>query len=117
MDNLEEKLNSVLSDPQMMQKIMSMAQALGAQSPPQREPQPQKNEGIPDIDLGMLQKISGFASQSDIDKEQRALLSALGPYLSRDRISKLERAMRAAKMARLASGLFGSNGLQLQSGR
>jgi hypothetical protein len=61
----------------------------------------------------MLQKLSGFASQSSIDKDQKTLLKALGPYLSRDRISKLEKAMRAAKLARLASGFVGSGAMKL----
>ena len=72
---------------------------------------------MPDIDIGMLQKLSGFARQSGIDKEQQALLRALGPYLSQGRITKLEKAMRAAKMARLASSFLGSGGLQFLSGR
>lgn len=113
MDEMEEKLNAVLSDPQMMQKIMNMAQSLGAQSAPRPESSAPKPEGLPDIDLGMLQKLSGFAQQGNIDKDQQTLLRALRPYLSRERIGKLEKAMRAARMAKLASGFLGSGGLQL----
>lgn len=105
MDDMEQKLNALLSDPQLMQKITSMAQTLGSQ---QEQPKP---EGMPDIDLGMIRKLSGLASQSTIDKDQQTLLRALKPYLSRERISKLEKAMRAAKMAKLASGLMGPGGL------
>jgi hypothetical protein len=113
MSEMEEKLNSVLNNPQMMQQIMAMAQSISGQSQAKSEPTPPKNEGFPDIDLGMLQKLSGFASQSSIDKDQKTLLKALGPYLSRDRISKLEKAMRAAKLARLASGFVGSGAMKL----
>ena len=107
MSEMEDKLNAVLNDPKMMQQIMSMAQSLGAQ-------QPRKEEApaAPEIDLSMIQKLSGFAGQSSIDKDQRTLLKALGPYLTRDRIVKLEKAMRAAKMARLASSLIGSGALK-----
>ena len=52
-----------------------------------------------------------------IDQNQQNLLSALSPYMSRDKVSKLENAMRAAKLARLASGFLGSGGLQLFTGR
>lgn len=119
MDDLEEKLSSVLNNPQMMQQIMAMAQSMGAQAPPkQEEPKAAAaSSPLPDIDLGMLQKLSGIARQSGIDRDQQALLKALGPYLSRDRISRLEKAMRAAKMARMASGLLGPGGLLSQSGR
>ena len=110
MSEMEDKLNSVLNNPQMMQQIMSMAQSLGGQ--PQKEDSPPKGESTPELDLGMLQKLSGLASQSSIDKNQRSLLHALGPYLSRERIGKLEKAMRAAKMARMASSLLGSGAIK-----
>lgn len=112
MDEMEEKLNSVLNNPQMMQQIMAMAQSMGAQAQPKNEAPQQKSEGFPDIDLGMLQKLSGFAKQGSIDKDQQTLLRALGPYLSRERIHKLEKAMRAAKIARMASGFIGSGALK-----
>lgn len=113
MSELEEKLNSVLSNPQMMQQIMAMAQSMGGSQPAQETPPPVKNDAMPEIDLGMLQKLSGLAGQSSIDKDQQSLLKALGPYLSRERIGKLEKAMRAAKMARMASGLLNSGALKL----
>lgn len=110
MGELEDKLNSVLSNPQMMQQIMAMAQSVGVSS--SKEDSPPKTDNLPDIDLGMLQKLSGLAGQSSIDKNQRALLHALGPYLSRERLGKLEKAMRAARMARMASTLMGSGALK-----
>ena len=58
----------------------------------------------------MIQAISGLAGQSGIDKEQKDLLKALGPYLSDGRVGKLEKAMRAAKMARLATAFIGQSG-------
>lgn len=111
MSEIEDKLNAVLNNPQMMQQIMAMAQSMGSQSPPKEEA-PLKNDTFPDIDIGMLQKLSGFARQGSIDKNQQTLLKALGPYLSRERIHKLEKAMRAAKMARMASGFIGSGALK-----
>jgi hypothetical protein len=113
MSEMEEKLNAVLNNPQMMQQIMSMAQTMGAQPNQKSDSLPPKNDAFPEIDLGMIQKLSGLASQSTIDKDQKTLLKALGPYLSRERIGKLEKAMRAAKLARLASGFIGSGALKL----
>ena len=111
MSEMEDRLNSVLNNPQMMQQILSMAQSMGGQN--QKEDSPQKIDSMPEIDLGMLQKISGLAGQSGIDKDQRSLLHALSPYLSQERISKLEKAMRAAKMARMATALMNSGALKL----
>lgn len=111
-NNLEEQLGAILSNPEMMQKIQSMAQSLGSSSTaPSLEQKP------PEIDLSVLQKLSGLAGQTGIDKNQQTLLAALTPYLSQSRVYKLENAMRAAKMARLASGFLGSGGLQMLSGR
>ena len=108
MDNLEQQLGAVLGNPEMMERIMAMAQALGTSNPePQEAPPPPPP--MPDIDIGMLKKLSGFVGQSSIDQEQQALLKALGPYLTSRRIRKLENAMRAAKMARLAAATLGGN--------
>ena len=111
MSEMADRLNSVLNNPQMMQQILSMAQSMGGQN--QKEDSPQIIDSMPEIDLGMLQKISGLAGQSGIDKDQRSLLHALSPYLSQERINKLEKAMRAAKMARMATALMNSGALKL----
>lgn len=115
MEGLEEKLGAILKDPGMMQKIMTMAQSLGG-TPSQPAPQPEKSPAA-DIDLSMLQKLAGLTRQSGIDKEQQALLHALHPYLSRQRIHKLENAMRAARMARFAAAALSQSGGELFPGR
>lgn len=119
MDDLEQKLNSVLNNPQLMQQIMSMAQSMGGAPPAPSEPQVPASvqNPLPSFDPKMLQAISGFAQQSGIDQNQKSLLNALHPYLSRDRISRLEKAMQAAKMARLASTFLGQNSLLSLLGR
>ncbi len=122
MPGMEEQLGAILNNPQMMQQIMSMAQSLG-QNPTATQPQapapPQQIiPSLPDrLDTGMLQNIMGLARQSGIDKNQQNLLKALGPYLSRDRVIKLEKAMRAAKIATLAATVLRSSGTLSYSGR
>ena len=119
MEDLESKMASILGDPQMMQKIQAMAQSLGAQATdtPQAAP-PADSQAVSQTvsqdtaggfpDLGTLQKISGLMGKSQIDGNQRSLLRALSPYVNPQRIQKLERAMRAAKMAGMASALLKS---------
>ena len=116
MDAMEDKIGSILQNPEMMQKIMAMAQSLNA-SPPQQESPKDPSPGIPDIDLGMLQKISGLAKQGNIDNKQQNLLRALHPYLSSQRIQKLENAMRAARMAKIAASVLGTQGINLPFSR
>lgn len=112
MDEMEQKLGAVLGNPELMQKIMAMAQSLGQPAQPPQEPPP-----APEMDFAMLQRLSGLARQSGIDSQQRALLTALKPYLSNERVSKLEKAMRAAKLAKMASAFLENGGIQLLTGR
>lgn len=104
MDDLEQTLQSVLSDPQMMQKIMGLAQSLGG-PPPEDSPEPEQAQ-MPSLDLSTMQKLSGLLGRTSIDSNQKALLNALKPYMSSAKIQKLQRAMQAAKIAELASSLL-----------
>lgn len=117
MDQMEDKLGTILNNPQLMGQIMNMAQSLGQSQqapppPPREEPQ-----NLPNFDPAMLQKLSSMAGQAGVDGNQQALLRALNPYLSRRKVEKLEKAMRAAKMARMASGFLGQGGLSMLMGR
>ena len=107
MSEMEEKLGAILSNPQMMQQIMSMAQAMSPPPEPQGRPEQPPEPAPPALpDFSVMQKLAGMTRQSGIDKNQQALLRALSPYISRERSAKLEKAMRAAKMARLASAFL-----------
>ena len=124
MEDMQDKLKSILGNPEMMQKIMSMAQAFGQSSEQNKHeaaehtPPPLPNQPQPiSIDPAMLQKIAGFAQQSGVDRNQQALLKALRPYLSKERIVKLEKAMRAAKVAGFASTALGGMGSLFSLGR
>ena len=118
MSEMEEKLGAILSNPQMMQQIMSMAQAMSPPPEPQGRPEQPPEPAPPALpDFSVMQKLAGMTRQSGIDKNQQALLRALSPYISRERSAKLEKAMRAAKMARLASAFLNAGGLDMLTGR
>lgn len=110
MDNMEEKIGSILGNPQMMQQIISMAQNL-AQAQPQPEP---PSPAMPEMDPAMMGKLMNLAGNAGPDRNQQTLLKALDPYLASGRIQKLEKAMRAAKLAGLASTFLNGN---LMTGR
>lgn len=110
MDDFENKLGQILGNPEMMGKIMSMAQSFGAQAAPP-EPEPQPEEAMPEIDFAAIQKLTGLMGKAGVDNEQKALLSALSPYISGNRIRKLEKAMRAAKLAGVATTFLGNSPL------
>lgn len=117
MSELEEKLGTILSNPQMMQQILTMAQSLSATPPAQETPQPPAPPALPELDPGMLRALAGLAGQGAPDPNQKNLLAALSPYLSQTRAHKLEKAMRAAGLARAASAFLSSGGLQMLAGR
>ena len=120
MDDMESKLGAILGNPDMMAQIMTMAQKLGggdsAPAPPPPPPQPATPNLPEGLDIGMLMKLAGMANSANVDKDQRTLLLALRPYLTGARIVKLEKAMRAAKLAGIATSLLGS-GILTQAGR
>ena len=116
MDNMEEKLGAILNNPQIMQQIMSIASDMGNHNSDHAAEQAPEAP-ILDIDPTLLLKLSGLAGQTGIDSHQQNLLQALTPYLSGDRIHRLERAMRAAKTARVATDLIGNGGLNFLTGR
>ena len=127
MEGIEEKLGSILSNPDMMNTIMNMAKALG-QSQPEPAPQqpspakqpPLQQKAPPPIgknELEMISRISSLSQQTGLDRQEQALLRALNPYLTRVRLSKLEKAMHAAKMAKFATIALDRAGAQPKNGR
>ena len=139
MEGMEEKLGAILSNPEMMNTIMSMAKALGQsqpqpeqaqqsqasvpqqkQNPPQAKQSQPPQKATPPIgrnELEMISRISALSQQTGLARQEQALLKALNPYLSRDRLSKLEKAMHAAKMARFATVALEQSGGPLKIGR
>lgn len=122
MDPMEDKIGAILGNPQLMQQIMSMAQSLGQSAPPpppppKREPECQDSPTMPDIDPAMIGKIMSLAGKTNIDRNQKALLCALEPYLTKQRLQRLEKAMRAARLANAASTLLQSGAIPFLSGR
>jgi len=114
MSEMEERLNTLLSNPQLMQQIASMAQAMGSQ--PAEEPVQQASPPS-GLDPKLLQTMLQTMGQAGIDNNQKSLLHALCPYLSPYRVQKLERAMQAARLAGAASAFLNAGGLQMLSGR
>lgn len=119
MAEFDDKLNSILGNPEIMNQIMSMAGALNQQSQnatppqqtqqPQSQPQPQtqaQNASMP-FNPAAMQSMMEMLSKTQIDPKQRNLIHALQGYLPSDRVQKLEKAMQAAKIAKYASAALG----------
>ncbi len=98
MGELEDGLNQVLNNPAQMEKIANLAKSLmGGEAQEQ-------SVGTPDFDMGVIQKISGLMRDSSAaDSKDRRLLDAMRPFLSEKRRSKMDKAVKLAKMAHIAS--------------
>jgi len=117
MSELEEKLGTLLKDPNMMQQIMGMANMLSNSQKEEPRQEPKTAAPSPQIDANLLKALSGLASQSGVDQQQDSLLKALQPYLHPNKLNKLERAMSAARMAGAASAFLNAGGLRMISTR
>ncbi len=113
MSELQDKLNSLLSDPAGMAQVVQLAQQLSSTMEPSAAPTPQSGAPTPPpspnpppatalpggIDLStvsrflpMLQALSSDQSHS------MQLLNALRPYLKEEKQGKVERAARLARL-------------------
>lgn len=98
MGELEDSINQVLNDPLQMEKISNLARSLmggGGEN---------KGQEIPPFDPKLMQKISGLMRDGGAkNSKDEKLLDAMRPFLSEKRRGRMDRAVRLAKMARLAS--------------
>jgi len=129
MAEFDEKLNSLLSNPDAMAQIMQLAQSLGGG---QETPQPPKTDAPPIPETPRPKapvsyeenKLDPFASllgdpsllltlmpliralNGDRDSNARALLYALRPYLKSERQEKVERALQLARLFHVGKKFF-----------
>lgn len=108
MGELEEQLNSILSDPGQMEKIAGLARSLMGEDP--QEAQPASPLGELGIDAGLMQRLSRAMKGGGGNGREQALLAAMEPYLSDRRRGKLDRAMKLARFARIARLVMGETG-------
>ena len=108
MSELEDRINSVLSDPDQMEKIMGMAKSLMGGSEEKSAPasNPFSELGIDPSSLGRISRLMSGAQGG----EKQALLEAMKPYLSEKRRTKMDKAMKIARLARIARFAMGEMG-------
>ena len=118
MAEFDEKLNSLLSNPDAMSQIMQLAQSLSGGQTEESPPPPPPAFSAPKftpatgnllssltggLDPGLLMKLLPLIQElgSQQDSHARTLLYALRPYLKEERQEKIERALQLAKLFHL----------------
>lgn len=116
MDDLNEKIERLLSSPDSMAKIQSMMAALGggdgqptvdAPPPPSASP-----TGMPD--LTMIAKLAPLMGAFSQESDDTRLLQALRPYLHGERAGRLDESVKLLRLTKLLpllqqTGLFGGS--------
>ena len=121
MTNFDEKLNSLLSDPEAMGQIMQLARSLGGSfdgsqstlfppEPPQ-QPSPPVNNLFSGIDPSAVIRLLPLVQElGEQNKNARALLLALRPYLKPERQDKVEQALQLARLICVGKKFFLNQG-------
>lgn len=117
MDGFESKLNKILSNPEALEQVASIAKSLsgGGAAPEERSPEPDEAAVPASGGLGSLlgalggdsldpRMLSGliemFGEYSRDDDRRVLLLDALKPYVRAERGKKMDRAVMIVKLAR-----------------
>ena len=106
MAEFEEKLQSILGNPELMGQIMSMAGAMNQQQQP---PPPQPQAGLP-FDPGAMAGMMQMLKATQMEPRQRQLIQALRGFVPDDRLVRLEKAMQASLIAKFASAAMNQGG-------
>ncbi len=111
MAEFEDKLNSILSNPELMGQIMSMAGAMNQQQSPPPPPPPQSTGfGSMPFDPGAMAGMMHMLKATQLEPKQRNLIQALRGFVPDDRLVRLEKAMQASLIARFASSAMNQGG-------
>lgn len=110
MDELMEKMQSILSDPESMQQISELAQMLkgdaGADPPAPQSPPPSSGG----FDPAMLLKLGEIMNNAKKEDANTALLTALRPHLKEKRREKVDRAVKILQLLTIFN-LLKENGM------
>lgn len=120
MAEFDDKLNSILSNPDAMSQIMQLAQSLSGPGPgtepPSPPPQPTPQQPPPSpgggdlfsslaggLDPKLLTRLLPLIQElgGQRDSNARQLLYALRPYLKEEKQNKVERALQLARLFHL----------------
>lgn len=110
MAEFEDKLNAVLSNPELMGQILSMAGSLNQQPTAPPPPPPSASFGSMPFDPGAMAGMMQMLKATQLEPRQRNLVQALRGFVPEDRLVRLEKAMQASLIAKFASAAMNQGG-------
>ena len=120
MEDMDSRLNALLSDPEAMGRIMALAQQLSGESaafspPPSPEPPPSSQQEDDGFDPMLLLKFLPLLQElrQDNSSQSMQLLSAMRPFLKPERQPKVERAVKLAHLICVVKKFLTEGGLEL----
>ncbi len=114
MVDFNEMLQGIMSNPQAVEQLKTLAQGLGISDAPTM-PAPSPAQSQPDFSQ-LLQSFLQLSRSTPINPQQMALLQALKPFMRPDRAARLDKAIQVARLSQLASNAFQQMGPQLFGG-
>ena len=110
MAEFEDKLNAVLSNPELMGQILAMAGSLNQQQTAPPPPPPSGSFGAMPFDPGAMAGMMQMLKATQLEPRQRNLVQALRGFVPEDRLVRLEKAMQASLIAKFASAAMNQGG-------
>ena len=105
MDNIQDAISKIMSDPEAISQVQSLGKMLGLGSGSNSEPPPppveNNNNNIPNEMMSKLTQIMPLFSRLRQEDDTTRLLSALRPFLSEEKRIKLDSAKRILQFMKL----------------
>ena len=110
MDDLEGKISALFSSPESMERIMQLARTISGndksgESQASKDDSPDaggRSDNLGGFDPKLMQVVAGAMKEFSQPSEAALLISAIKPYLSEDRVEKVEKALSIARLAKVA---------------
>ena len=111
MSELQDTINKIMSDPEAMRQVQSLGEKLGIANAAPVQPPPVMPQGSDSELSSALAKLMPLMSAAKPNDETAALLNALRPFLSGEKLQRLQSAQKLVSLIRIIplikdSGLF-----------
>lgn len=119
MENIAEKMQSLLSDEEGLKQLQSLYDILSGNSKKEDNNESEEPENhdetadsqageMPELDLGSILKLQSLFSSDPSENKNTALLTALRPHLSEEKQYKVDKAVKILNLLDMISVLKAS---------